>query len=132
MTTVSEILDQLKSVEPSTHYPDAIIDAVGLDYSAINYDLEDNPFTEKYFKTWICTDTRVGHSVIYFNGNPIAFCEQSARKSPKHIVWYVQDYQEDKTGPIELVRKWAHDNYDYWHVVDEVVDQNTVIDFKFD
>lgn len=37
--------------------------------------------------TWICTDTWVGISVMYFKDIPVAVIFQSARKSDKEIKW---------------------------------------------
>lgn len=45
--------------------------------------------------TWICTDTWVGLSVMYFKNEPVAVLFQSARKSGIDIKWLSPDYYKE-------------------------------------
>jgi hypothetical protein len=38
---------------------------------------------EHYFISWMCTDTLVGHSIIFFDKKPVLLASQEARKNPK-------------------------------------------------
>ena len=51
------------------------------------HDYDDDQWTsrvhEHYFISWMCTDTLVGHSIIFFDKKPVLLAFQAARKSPK-------------------------------------------------
>lgn len=56
-------------------------------FDAYHMDFDDEGFgevvTERYIKSWMCTDTLVGFAALYFEDRPIGFSWQSARKSEK-------------------------------------------------
>ena len=50
-----------------------------------DYDKFSAGVKEYYVYSWICTDTRVGLSVITLHGSTIAIAKQTARKSDKQV-----------------------------------------------
>lgn len=57
-------------------------------------DLEDHGFSGRYIESWICTDTRVGHGVLFYEDEPIAVTLQTARKSDIKFFWFDKDIRK--------------------------------------
>lgn len=58
---------------------------LGLSYNWIN--LEDHGFSAYWFSKWLCTDTMVGGSVIFYQNEPVALTWQNGRKSDTSYGW---------------------------------------------
>lgn len=55
--------------------------------------------------TWMCTDTWVGLSIIYFKGDAVGIISQSARKNDQIIEWFDRQYYHDFIAFVQSVSK---------------------------
>lgn len=55
----------------------------------------DNRVKGYYLWNWMCTDTVVGGTLYFFDGKPLAFGFQSARKSGETIKFYSKEIAEE-------------------------------------
>lgn len=55
-----------------------------------NYDKFSNAVKEYYVYSWICTDTRVGLSIITLHDIVVAVARQTARKSDKRVAYLTE------------------------------------------
>jgi hypothetical protein len=83
-----ELLDRLDS--PIDEYFDssALIEELGLDGWA---DLGLHGFTSRPITAWLCTDTIVGCTAVYMDGELVAIREQTARKNYVEWQWRTRD-----------------------------------------
>lgn len=47
-----------------------------------------------WVENWLCTDTCVGGRMYFFDGEPVAYSYQSARKSHEQFAWFSQEAAE--------------------------------------
>jgi hypothetical protein len=83
--------DLLNSLDtPETPYENSfeLLRELGLDDHFL--DLDDKGFTTRVITTWLCTDTWVGHGVIYYEGDLICMTEQECRKCDVVFKWVDQ------------------------------------------
>lgn len=81
MTWREAIANVATKPEFDTPCPYALQDALGLENEWVDCDR----IQQKYIASWICTDTRVGLSVYFFDGEPVAVSGQSGRKSREQV-----------------------------------------------
>jgi len=86
---LSELLSRLDSKE-SPYYGDELIEECLKDgFYCVN--LAGNGFTERPIYQWLCTDTHVGCSAIYWNGEFIAITSQTSRKGDTMVEWVSEE-----------------------------------------
>jgi hypothetical protein len=89
---LSELLSLLDSKE-SPYYgrtDDQIIEQC-LNTYGVYVDLAGNGFTERPIYQWLCTDTHVGCSAIYWNGEFIAITSQTSRRGATTVEWVSEE-----------------------------------------
>jgi hypothetical protein len=82
---LSELLSRLDSKE-TPYYGDELIEKCLKD-GFYFVDLAGNGFTERPIYQWLCTDTHVGCSAIYWNGEFIAITSQTSRRGSVTVEW---------------------------------------------
>jgi hypothetical protein len=86
---LSELLSRLDSKE-SPYYGDELIEECLKDgFYYVN--LAGNGFTERPIYQWLCTDTHVGCSAIYWNGEFIAITSQECRRCDTTVEWVSEE-----------------------------------------
>lgn len=85
-----EIIERIDKSGP-TEWVDyeAVYQAAGLpipDY----IDMNAAGFTQYFFASWLCTDTEVGNSILFYEDYPVALVKKSARKADEEFYWLSQ------------------------------------------
>lgn len=102
MKTLGDIMKLLETIPASVLEREYVAGQFGL--RNVGYDADDGAsyddpssfvFTEKFFEQWRCTDTHVGYSIVYMDGEPVAMVTQEGRKCDKVFHWIggVETYQ---------------------------------------
>lgn len=50
-------------------------------------DYEEHGFASYFLTSWLCTDTHVGTSIVFYAGEPIAVVHQESRRGGKAYAW---------------------------------------------
>ncbi len=79
-------IDRSKRSDPVDGY--GIASELGVSVDLAEVDLEDHGVSKYRYASWICTDTRVGGSIIFLDGEPVAATWQSARKDDERYWWF--------------------------------------------
>ena len=89
-----KLSDILANVEPESdrvfnNVPCEFFSQLDIDDYDYDYDKQESEgrFLIYPINTWMCTDTEVGHYMVKFDGQPVAYCYQSARKNYYNIYW---------------------------------------------
>jgi hypothetical protein len=83
---LSELLSRLDS-EESPYYGDVEFIYECLNEGGYYVDLAANGFTQRPITEWYCTDSCVGTTAIYWNGEFICLTSQKSRNSDVNIQW---------------------------------------------
>lgn len=68
--------------------------------------LEDHGFTIRPIHIWTCTDTEVGHKLIYLDGEPICASYQAGRKCDVEYAWVSREaYEKARAKILSLIEQ---------------------------
>lgn len=72
---------------------EGICQALGLVYWELDTEVfeKERRLTKHWNQKWICTDTLVGDAIYYFDGRPLAYSYQNARKSDENFCFFSDD-----------------------------------------
>ena len=85
--TLYEIIEKAKTKKHTEVDVWTMADRLGLDSYNIENVPEVSPITQCYFIQWLCTDSYVGGSILFFNEEPVAVTSQQGRKCDLNIEW---------------------------------------------
>lgn len=84
---IQKLVDRANKSDRKEELSLDIFDVCGVDSCYVNYDQLEKVFHEKYFRSWICTDTRVGGSIVFLLSIPVAIRVKLGRKSDSQFYW---------------------------------------------
>ncbi len=89
MTLLQTILENKENLkEEKWFYPEDLLSEYQIyEYLEVN---DDKRLQKKWFKSWICTDTEVGISVYFLDGEVVCVSWQPYRKSDEEF-WFISE-----------------------------------------
>lgn len=85
--TLNEIIEKAKTKKHTEFDIWTMADILGFDSFNLENVPEVSPITQCYFIQWLCTDSCVGGSILFFNEEPVAVTSQQGRKCDLNIEW---------------------------------------------
>jgi len=128
---LGELIARLDT-EWSTYVPsDDLARECGI-HDYIDGNLIDHGFSMRPVTEWCCTDTWVGLYVIYYNGEPVATSNQTARKSDVEIEWFSKEAAHKvRDALLALVRaEEPEDNFKIVNLNEEIGEPSYQLNFS--
>lgn len=98
----------------------------------VNQPVDDIRLTSCFYHSWICTDTRVGIEVWYFNGRSVCISWRPYRKTKKVYGWLSkQDFDDVRNYAISLVYGDYTPNILTDEVLSDVIEKFNDIEHKY-
>lgn len=88
--TVAQIIQEANLAEQQRGVDlDTLCQDLDINYYDLDHDWSqiDKRFSHVIFDSWMCWDTPVGKSLVFFDGDPVAITSQTARKSDVEVFW---------------------------------------------
>lgn len=85
--TIREIIEMCKDIESICAQDYNIMDDLEIDYGWETLESDITILYEKAFDQWICWDTLVGKTVLFYRDIPVAITIRPFRKSNTEIYW---------------------------------------------
>jgi hypothetical protein len=73
-----------------------------------------------WIATWICTDTQVGLSIITLDGEPVAVCSQTGRKSDEDVRFFSAEVTEKVLKVMEEFVSQSEDRHVFANLDEEI------------
>lgn len=91
---VAKYIDRSEKNEQYVDF-DALASELGIDCYGYK---EQDRLKSYWVENWLCTDTWVGGRMYFFDGEPVAYSFQSARKADEQFAWFSQEAAEKVRG----------------------------------